>query len=172
MLIIILSSIAGVLLFAFIFVMLHPGFGGNVTRKDKEAYASRTDESYFRKYEFTNGDGFELMTGGKGENNLYSSKGKKPKDELPAITPVFLSDPGVEDFSYTWFGHSAFVLSNHAWDDSAERFARDYESKHSDPKYLITPKPGQILYGGKNEKEFFERESLEKAGIRWWRDYE
>jgi hypothetical protein len=37
---------------------------------------------------------------------------------------------------------------------------------------LITPKPGQTLYGGKNEKEFFERESLEKAGIRWWRDYE
>ena len=112
-LIIVLSSIAGVLLFAFIFVMLHPGFGGIVTRKDKEAYASRTDESYFRKYEFTNGDGFELMTGGKGENTFYSSKGKKPKDELPAITPVFLSDPEVKDFSYTWFGHSAFLIQMH-----------------------------------------------------------
>ena len=42
-LIIIFSSIAGVILLAYIFVMLHPGFGGNVTGKDKEAYASRTD---------------------------------------------------------------------------------------------------------------------------------
>lgn len=65
MLIIVLSSIAGVLLFAFIFVMLHPGFGGNVSDKDKEAYAPRTDESYFRNNDFTNGDGFKLMTGGK-----------------------------------------------------------------------------------------------------------
>ena len=377
-LIIILSSIAGVILLAYIFVMLHPGFGGNVTRKDKEAYASRTDESYFRNNDFTNGDGFQLMTGGKGENNLYSAKGTKPKDDLPAITPVFLTNPAVEDFSYTWFGHSAFliqmhglnilidpmlsdcssplswigvkrfarcpitaedlphidvvfyshdhydhldmdtlkkidskvdryyvplgiekhlerwgvdagkiqnmawweeyeyrgltiactptqhfsgrkiidsndtlwaslvlkdeyrqiyysgdggnndrfekihekygdfdfailecgqyspkwagvhmfpeeavaagdtlhaayvtpvhwgafVLSSHAWDDSAERFARSYESTHTDPKYMITPEPGQTLYGGKDGKELFDQASLEKAGIRWWRDYE
>ena len=66
----------------------------------------------------------------------------------------------------------AFVLSNHAWDDSAERFARAYESTHTNTQYMITPKPGQTLYGGKNEIVFFENESLEKAGIRWWRDYE
>ncbi|MBR3537569.1 MAG: hypothetical protein IKN79_00670 [Eubacterium sp.] len=39
-------------------------------------------------------------------------------------------------------------------------------------QYMITPKPGQTLYGGKNEKDFYENESLEKAGNRWWRDYE
>ena len=66
MLIIVLASIAGVLLFAFVFVMLHPGFGGNVTSKDKESYVSRTDESYFKNKNFTNGDGFQLMTGGNG----------------------------------------------------------------------------------------------------------
>ena len=64
----------------------------------------------------------------------------------------------------------AFVLSSHAWDDSAERFARAYESTHTDPKYMITPEPGQTLYGG--TKELFDTESLEKAGNRWWRDYE
>ncbi|MBR0147448.1 MAG: MBL fold metallo-hydrolase [Eubacterium sp.] len=113
MLIIIFASIAGILLLAWIVVMLHPGFGGNVTGKDKEAYALRTDESYFKDKHFTNGDSFQLMTGGDGENNLYSEKGKKPKDELPSVTPVFLSDPGISDFSYTWFGHSAFLIQMH-----------------------------------------------------------
>ncbi|MBR3538282.1 MAG: hypothetical protein IKN79_04335 [Eubacterium sp.] len=49
-------------------------------------------------------------------------------------------------------------------------FARAYESTHTDPKYMITLEPGQTLYGG--NKEIFDMESLEKAGNRWWREYE
>ncbi len=57
----------------------------------------------------------------------------------------------------------AFVLSSHAWDDSAERFTRDYEDKHEDTSNLITPEIGQticIKHDGVTETKY------------WWKDYE
>ena len=125
---VILSSIAGFLLFALIFVMIHPGFGGNVTRKDKDAYSSRTDGSYFDNKNFTNGEPFSLMTNNKGINNLYSEKGVKPKDDLPSITPVFLTDPSVTDFSYTWFGHSSFLIQMHGLNILIDPVLSEYSS--------------------------------------------
>lgn len=127
-LIIVLTSIAAFFLFAFIFVMLHPGFGGNVTRDDKKAYSLRADETYFKDNDFTNGDTFSVMALGKGKNNFYSDKKTKPVDDLPAVAPDFISDPGITDFSYTWFGHSSFLIQMHGLNILVDPVFSDFSS--------------------------------------------
>lgn len=67
----------------------------------------------------------------------------------------------------------AFVLSDHAWDDSAERFTREYEALHEDVSHLVTPKPGRTLYGGSiPDGPLFADDPAQMAAQRWWREYE
>ena len=40
----------------------------------------------------------------------YSGSRKTPKTKLAAREPALLQDPGAEDLTFTWLGHSAFLL--------------------------------------------------------------
>lgn len=40
----------------------------------------------------------------------YSGNRKTPKTKLPAQKPTLTANPGKEDFSFTWLGHSSFLL--------------------------------------------------------------
>lgn len=51
-----------------------------------------------------------------------------PADELPAITPSFLAGPEVTDFSYTWFGHSSFMIQMHELNILVDPVFSDYSS--------------------------------------------
>lgn len=55
---------------------------------------------------FHNEKPVKTMTGGE----RYHSDRKTPKTKLPAQTPTLLPKPGKEDLSFTWLGHSSFLL--------------------------------------------------------------
>ena len=107
---IVLWCLAGFVVLAFLVLKLDSDFGGRVTKEDQDSYKSRADASYYKNGEFTNGDSFTLFTNKGGSNNLYSEKGKTPEDQLPTATPLFLENAKKNDFSYTWFGHSSFMI--------------------------------------------------------------
>ena len=126
----------GLIVISILFILLYPGLGGRVSRSDKDAYQKRTDESFFRNRKFSNGEGFAVMTRSRGVSNTrFSNKKRRPKDVLPIVKPLLSERNGYDDFSYTWLGHSSFLIRMH------EKFilVDPILQKHSSPFSWIGP---------------------------------
>jgi len=100
LLLLVLAVAGAVLLFLF----FYPTVGKTPDRAEQENYAQRT--KLFYDGQFHNENPVSTMTG-----KAYPSSDRKiPKTKLPAETPAFLKDPKPDDLSFTWFGHSSFLL--------------------------------------------------------------
>ena len=96
----VLTVVAAVLLFLYAW----PTVGRPPNRAERESYAARTP--LFADGRFQNEHPVSTMTGG----GYPASDRRIPKQKLPAQTPALLEAPGPEELTYTWFGHSTFLL--------------------------------------------------------------
>ena len=87
-----------------IFLKFCPSVGKIPGKKDREIYAQRNDLFYGNV--FHNEDDVSTMTKGKS----YSGKRKTPKKVIEPCVPELLSDPAEGDLTFTWLGHSSFIL--------------------------------------------------------------
>jgi len=87
-----------------LFLFFYPTVGRTPGKAEQEEFARRTE--LFHDGQFHNAHPVSTMTG----KAYPSSERKIPKTKLPAETPAFLPDPKEEDLSFTWFGHSSFLL--------------------------------------------------------------
>ena len=93
-----------ILLAVVLFLEFSPTVGKMPGKKDKARFASLT--SQFHDGKFNNENSTSTMTG----DSYPSSNRKTPKNIIKAEKPEFLTDPGEEDLTFTWFGHSSFML--------------------------------------------------------------
>ena len=87
-----------------LFLFFYPTVGRTPGKAAQEEYARRTE--LFYDGQFHNVNPVSTMTG----TPYPSSDRKTPKTKLPAETPSFLTAPKENDLSFTWFGHSSFLL--------------------------------------------------------------
>ena len=126
----------GLIVISILFILLYPGLGGRVSRSDKETYQKRTDESFYRNRKFTNGDGFAVMTRKHGASNVrFSDKRRRPKDDLPVDMPQFAVQQEIRELTYTWLGHSSFLIQMHGKNILVDPILQ----KHSSPFSWIGP---------------------------------
>ncbi|WP_394236329.1 MBL fold metallo-hydrolase [Niallia oryzisoli] len=96
----------------FMFLYMHPAFGGNPSKAEKEAYQGLAN---FRNGKFINptatkismspSDFFSMI-----KESLSRAKETNPADPIP-VSKIDWSFINSKEDSFTWFGHSAFLLS-------------------------------------------------------------
>lgn len=99
--IIVLLSLAGAVT-AFLF--LYPAVGKTPGKAEQDEYTKRS--AHFTDGKFRNTNEVATMIG----DAYPSSDRRNPKTLLRAETPAFLTDPQPGDLSFTWLGHSSFLL--------------------------------------------------------------
>lgn len=93
----------------WLFVRFWPPFSARISGVSKLWYVSRA----------VNYDGETFFN--MGSDDLYTDdtdpyadrttgKDDKPEGDLPTVAPALLADPGPEDLTVTWFGHSTVLL--------------------------------------------------------------
>ena len=97
---IILVLAAAVLLF----LRFSPSIGDVPGEEERRALREKVE--LFDGEAFRNENTVSTMTG----EGRYSGRRKTPQTKLPAQKPSLLPDPGAEDFTFTWLGHSSFLL--------------------------------------------------------------
>lgn len=106
---ILMAVIVVVFIAAVLFLHFWPAFGRPATKTQQESYAQRADN--FSDGVFHNTRDFSVMSE---STDLYAnrigSKGTSPADELPVVVPDLLTQPGEDDLTVTWFGHSTCLL--------------------------------------------------------------
>ena len=100
----VLIVLLGVLAAVAAFLFAAPSVGRTPGRAAREHYAARTP--FFTGGRFHNVNEVSTMTG----SGYPASDRRTPKEILPAEKPAFLTGAGEEALSYTWFGHSSFLL--------------------------------------------------------------
>ena len=93
-----------VLTVALLFLFLYPSVGQVPDKAERDSLRGSSDHCADRQ--FHNEDGVGTLTGEKS----YASDRKIPQKKIAAETPSFLSDAQAGDLSFTWFGHSSFLL--------------------------------------------------------------
>lgn len=104
--ILLILVLAVIILTAIVILFLNfcPSVGKTPDENERAEFERKS-----RRYEngqFHNENEVSTMTG----ESRYSGDRKTPRTMLPAETPAFLTDPQAEDMSFTWFGHSSFLL--------------------------------------------------------------
>ena len=89
---------------ALLFLFFYPGVGRTPGRAEQAEYARRSKQFYDGK--FHNLNAVTTMSG----QAYPSSDRKRPKTTLPAERPALLPQAQPGDLSFTWFGHSSFLL--------------------------------------------------------------
>lgn len=100
----ILLVIAAVAVAVMLFLFTWPGVGKLPGRAERESYAARTP--LFTDGRFQNEHPVSTMTG----DGYPASDRRVPKEKLPAVTPSLTTETAAEELTYTWFGHSSFLL--------------------------------------------------------------
>lgn len=100
LIIVVLSIVAAVLLFLRFF----PAVGKVPDENERKLLDEKSGQ--YDGNTFHNEKPVKTMTGGE----RYHSDRKTPKTKLPAQTSTLLPKPGKEDLSFTWLGHSSFLL--------------------------------------------------------------
>ena len=100
----ILLAVLAVAAAALLFLYAWPSVGRLPGRAERESYAARTP--FFFDGHFHNKNEVPTMTGA----GYPASDRRRPKSLLPAQTPALLQNPEAEDLSFTWLGHSSFLL--------------------------------------------------------------
>ncbi|MNO35241.1 metal-dependent hydrolase [compost metagenome] len=97
---------------ATLFINLHPAFGGNPTKEQKELYS--TLDNYVNgkfvnqepvKVNVSAADYFSMT-----KDSISGGKDRNPAGQLP-VSKIDWNKIKSEEDSLTWFGHSAFLLS-------------------------------------------------------------
>lgn len=95
-----------------LFVYIHPVFGGDPTKEQKEAYKSYDN---YVDGKFTNGIPTRLLISSPGSSSENKNSASDVKDRSPAapipVSPTDWNKIKSEKDSLTWFGHSTFLLS-------------------------------------------------------------
>ena len=100
---ILLIALAAVLLvLAFLFV--YPSVGSTPDKRERERLNQRSD--HFSDGQFRNEHSVAMMDA----EPYPSSDRRRPRRLLDAETPSLLIAPREEDLSFTWLGHSSFLL--------------------------------------------------------------
>ena len=104
--IILALTLTVVLLAVIVLVFLYtwPSVGKAPDKAERAELEGKSKRYY--DGQFHNENAVSTMTG----EAPYSSDRKKPDAVLPAETPAFLTDPQDDSLSFTWFGHSSFLL--------------------------------------------------------------
>lgn len=89
---------------ALLFLRFWPSVGKLPGKEEQAAYAARTP--LFSDGRFHNENPVTTMTG----KGYPASPRRRPEKTIPAQTPRLLTEPREEDLSFTWFGHSSFLL--------------------------------------------------------------
>lgn len=109
-------KIAGIIILIFVILILfvavvgllflkfYPSVGDSPGVTEKEQF--RTETPLFYDGEFHNEREFSLMSG----KGYPASSRRKPKDKIKAETPQLSTDLQEEDMTFTWLGHSSFLL--------------------------------------------------------------
>lgn len=106
------GAVATILLAVFLFLRLWPAFGGRASKEDRLDYANRA--ANYRNGIFYNEEDFQIMRKTEGRSDEpASTKGRKPKEELPVGTPEFGRELPEDEVQVTWFGHSSLLLQMH-----------------------------------------------------------
>ena len=95
----VLILIAGLLLLHF-----YPSIGAHPSSAEKDAYEERT--SAFHDGSFHNVHESALMSG----ESYASDPRRVPEQIIPADKPELLTAPEENDLTYTWLGHSSFLI--------------------------------------------------------------
>ena len=87
-----------------VFLFAYPSIGRVPNKAEQNTLNSRSDHCF--DGQFRNENEVHTMTG----EGYPASERKKPQNRIAACTPSFLSDAQEGDLSFTWFGHSSFLL--------------------------------------------------------------
>ncbi len=103
-LLILMIIAAVVILIGLLFLRFYPSIGKLPDDEQKRIFSHRTNLYY--DSQFHNENEVPLMTG----EGYPSSSRKKPQKTIHAETPDLITDPTNDDLTYTWIGHSSFLL--------------------------------------------------------------
>ena len=92
-----------------LFIALYPPFSAHISRPDRNIYTARSIN--YEGNRFFNQEITALHTQGTDPYAGRSTgKGTAPVEPLPAVAPALLDDPGEDDLTVTWLGHSTVLL--------------------------------------------------------------
>ena len=103
-LLILIILILVVIVIGLLFLKLNPSVGKFPNKSEKDLFMNKT--SLFHDGEFHNENEFSLMSG----KGYPASPRKTPREKIKAETPELLTDAQEEDLTFTWLGHSSFLL--------------------------------------------------------------
>ena len=87
-----------------LFLQFSPSVGNVPDEEEQRSLSERSGQ--YDGAAFRNENSVRTMTG----EERYPGSRKTPKAVLPARKPSLLPDPGAEDLTFTWLGHSSFLL--------------------------------------------------------------
>ncbi len=102
--IILIIIIVAVVLIGLLFLKFYPSIGKLPDEEQKQMFSQRTNLYYDNQ--FHNENEVPVMTG----EEYPSSPRKTPKTTISAMTPTLIKDAKDDDLTYTWIGHSSFIL--------------------------------------------------------------
>lgn len=102
--IILIIIIVAVVLIGLLFLKYYPSIGKLPDEEQKQMFSQRTNLYYDNQ--FHNENEVPVMTG----EEYPSSPRKTPKTTISAMTPTLIKDAKDDDLTYTWIGHSSFIL--------------------------------------------------------------
>lgn len=97
---VILSSV----MIGLLFLKFYPSVGNTPGKNEEGQFENKT--SLFHDGQFHNEQEFSLMSG----KGYPISSRRKPKEIITAETPKLLTDAKEESLTFTWLGHSSFLL--------------------------------------------------------------
>ena len=89
---------------ALLFLRFCPSVGKTPNASERRKLAKRS--YHYSEGAFHNENDVKTMTG----KQSFSGERKRPESILPAETPSLLPQPGPDDLTFTWLGHSSFLL--------------------------------------------------------------
>lgn len=104
-----LAAVLLIVLAVWLFFRFWPAFSARISSVSKLGYVSRAIN--YDGEHFINSGAFDMSTR---ETDPYADrttgKGTKPEGDLPVVEPALLAEPGENDLTVTWFGHSTVLL--------------------------------------------------------------
>lgn len=96
--------LVSVIVIGLLFLRFYPTVGVTPGQNEKKQFMSKT--SLFHDSRFHNEKEFSLMSG----KGYPVSPRRKPKEKIAAETPKLLTDAKEDSLTFTWLGHSSFLL--------------------------------------------------------------
>ena len=101
---ILILALAAAAVAILLFLQFSPSVGNVPDEEEQRSLSERSGQ--YDGAAFRNENSVRTMTG----EERYPGSRKTPKAVLPARKPSLLPDPGAEDLTFTWLGHSSFLL--------------------------------------------------------------